>query len=421
MTSTRLSTFTAPLLAITALSIALGALFTLTLQGNAQNPNSTDYIIVLKDSVSDIPGVANDIARAHALNIHHVYGYALKGFSATVPEGKLKNLLDDPRVAFVSEDREVTAFGKPSPAPAPQPPQTTPTGILRIGVNASTTGAGVTVAVIDTGIDLTHPDLAGAIIANKSCVLGKKNGNDDNGHGTHVAGTIAARNNTLGVVGVAPGTNLVAVKVLNAQGSGTWSSIICGIDWVTANAAALNIKVVNMSLGGGGTSDNACGLLNNDALHKAICRSRDQGVAYVVAAGNESANASASVPAAYDDAVITVSALADSDGARGGTGANTTYGPDDTFATFSNYGSVVDIAAPGVAILSTWKSGAYHTISGTSMASPHVAGAVALYAAAHPGALWTEIKNALVTSGEALGSGHTDPSGLHPEPVLQVE
>ena len=148
-----------------------------------------------------------------------------------------------------------------------------------------------------------------------------------------------------------------------------------------------------------GASHNNCGNTNNDALHKAICRARDAGVTIIVAAGNSGANTNNYVPASYDDAVITVSALADSDGKLGGLGAALSYGADDTFATFSNYGSAVDIGAPGVNIYSTWIGNTYKTISGTSMASPHVAGAAALYIATHPTAQWTEVKNALVSAG----------------------
>ena len=180
-----------------------------------------------------------------------------------------------------------------------------------------------------------------------------------------------------------------------------------------------------MSLSGSGMSDDNCGNTNNDALHKAICRSRDAGVTYVVAAGNGDANgnpvnAGNVVPAAYSDAVVAVSALADSDGRFGGLGSATGYGADDTFASFSNYGSAVSIGAPGVNILSTWTSGKYATISGTSMASPHVAGSAALYIATHAGATWTQVRDALRSLGEPLNAGHTDTSGLHPEPVVQA-
>ena len=371
-------------------------------------PNN--FIVVLKDNVGNPQDVANEMARTQGLSVEHVYTTALKGFSATIPQARFDRIKGDARVQFISEDRVVEAFA-----------QTTPAGISRVNspVNPNK-GTGIGIAVIDTGIDLTHPDLAANIVANKSCVRGKKTGSDDNGHGSHVAGTIAALNNTTGVVGVAPEAKLIAVKVLNSQGSGTWSSVICGIDWVTANAATYNIKVANMSLGGSGSSDNKCGNANNDALHKAICKSTTAGVTYVVAAGNSSADASTFVPASYDDTVITVSAFADSDGLLGGLGSATSYGVDDTFASFSNYGSVVDLGAPGVSIYSTWKGGGYNTISGTSMASPHVAGSAALYIQSHLGSSWSQVRDGMVAAAEALNAGHTDPSGLHPEPVVQA-
>jgi subtilisin family serine protease len=220
-----------------------------------------------------------------------------------------------------------------------------------------------------------------------------------------VAGTIAAINNTVGVVGVAPEAKLWAVRVLDNVGSGSWSSVICGIDFVTSKAPANGgpITVANMSLGGAGSDDGNCGNTNNDALHKAICRSVAAGVTYVVAAGNSAADAAGFVPAAYDE-VITVSALSDSDGKSGGTGGAPscrTGEQDDYFASFSNFGADVDIAAPGVCILSTWKGGGYNTISGTSMASPHVAGAAALYIATHSGATPAQVKDALIAAQES--------------------
>jgi subtilisin family serine protease len=411
--------YTVPSFLVTALTLSiLGGilLFQPQRDANAQNQHGLDaipgqYIVVLKDEAQNPQNVANEMAKTHGLSVEHVYTTVLKGFSATVPRAWLERVRSDPRVQFVSEDREVSAVA-----------QTTPTGISRVQAPLNTTnkGTGVGVAVIDTGIDLAHADLKTNIVANKSCIRAKKNGNDDNGHGSHVSGTIAALDNGIGVVGAAPQAKLIAVKVLNSAGSGTWSSVICGIDWVTANTSQYNIKVANMSLGGGGTSDNNCGNLNNDALHKAICNSTAAGVTYVVAAGNDGANASSFVPAAYDDTVITVSALADSNGQAGGLGAATSYGADDTFASFSNYGSTVDLGAPGVAIYSTWKSGSYKTISGTSMATPHVAGAAALYVASHPGAAWSQVRAGLQAIAESLNNGHTDPSGLHPEPVVQA-
>lgn len=369
------------------------------------------YIVVFNNTVQNPQDVVNEMAKIHGLAVEHVYTSALKGFAAFIPPARLEKLQRDSQVQFISADYNVQTLA-----------QTMPTGISRVQAPLNTTnkGAGIGVAVIDTGIDLTHPDLKANIVASKSCIKGRKNANDDNGHGSHVAGTIAALDNGVGVVGVAPQARLVAVKVLNSSGSGTWSSVICGIDWVTSHAAQYNIKVANMSLGGGGSSDNNCGNSNNDALHKAICNSTSVGVTYVVAAGNSSANAISSVPAAYDDTVITVSALADSDGQSGGSGPATAYGADDTFASFSNYGNIIDIAAPGVAIYSTWKTGGYSTINGTSMATPHVAGGVALYIKSHPGVVWSQVRDGLRAAAEQINNGHTDLSGVHPEPVLQA-
>lgn len=391
------------------------------------------YIVVLNDDVEDVDGVVGEIENMYGLGHLQTYKHAIKGFVAAVPDAKLDKVKSDPRVKFVSEDRVVHTYdvsqskpgssgGKPGPI---QPSQSIPTGVNRIDAeNLTNKGAGVVVAVIDTGIDTGHPDLAGQVMGGINCSTGKPNNyKDGNGHGTHVAGTIAALDNSIGVVGVAPEAKLLAVRVLDNAGNGTWSSVICGIDWVTASALTnKNITVANMSLGGAGSSDNNCGNANSDALHQAICRSRDAGVTYVVAAGNEGDNAGNHVPSAYDDAVITVSALADSNGLAGGGGSNTSYGnyPDDTFAAFSNYGTVVDLAAPGVDIRSTWKGGTYNTISGTSMASPHVAGVAALYIAYFPGSTWVQVRDALKTSGETLGGGHTDPSGKHPEPVVRA-
>ncbi len=396
------------------------------------------YIVVFKDKVADADSESDKIAQISKLERIHVYSHAIKGFTARINDAELEKIKNDPRVDFVAEDRAVyisdsviedesssekihSSFSRKLTSQS-QPPQTIPTGVDRINAESLLNkGTGVGVAVIDTGIELSHPDLKANIIANKNCLSSTRNGNDDNGHGTHVAGTIAALNNGIGVVGVAPEAKLIAVKVLNRNGSGTWSSVICGIDWVTANAIKYKIKVANMSLGGSGVSDNNCGYTNNDPLHKAICRSRDAGITYVVAAGNENKSASLSVPASYDDAVITVSALADSDGALGGLGSPTPYGADDTFASFSNYGSVVDLGAPGVDIYSTYIGGGYATLSGTSMAAPHVSGAAVLYIKDNPTATWDKVRDGLKALAENLGFGHTDLSGFHPEPVVRAD
>jgi subtilisin len=383
------------------------------------------YIVVFHDQIGNPHREAQDLGRRHGLGVQHVYEHALKGFAARIPAPALAAIARDPRVQFVSEDREVVTFQ-----------QTLSTGVNRINAEGKTnTGIGVNVAIIDTGIDLRHPDLASAIMGGKNCSTGKSY-NDGNGHGTHVAGVVGARNNDAGVVGVAPGVLLWAVRVLNNSGSGTWSSVICGLDFVDAKSPVKGgpILVANMSLGGSGADDGNCGLTNGDALHKAICRVVADGVTVVVAAGNSSSDLKGFVPAAYNE-VIAVSALGDSDGRPCGTGAATSYGSDDAFASFSNYATLSSdkdrlLAAPGVSILSTYKGGGYATLSGTSMAAPHVAGVAALYLGTHPGASPIGVLDALRTGGEppnmnfsgecAAGVSHTAQAN-HPEPVVRAD
>ncbi len=341
----------------------------------AQDAVPDSYIVVLRDGV-DARSVAQEHANAHALRVAHVYSHALKGYTARIPAASLARVKADRRVLFVSADRVVHAVG-----------QSTPTGVNRIETDKSSTLAGngsgdvaVAVAVLDTGIDRNHPDLN--VKGGKNC-YGGRSYSDGNGHGTHVAGTVAAKDNDLGVVGVAPGAPLYAVKVLRDNGSGSWSAIICGIDWVTANAGNLGIKVANMSLAGGGSDDGNCGNTNGDALHRAICKSVGAGITYVAAAGNSSTNFAGSVPAAYDE-VLTVGAMTDYNGVPGGGATGCSSDSDDSDGNFSNYAvpGTADvnhtIAGPGVCIYSTAPGGGYATMSGTSMASPHVAGAAAL-------------------------------------------
>jgi subtilisin family serine protease len=255
--------------------------------------------------------------------------------------------------------------------------------------------------------------------------LSGPNWSDDNSHGTHVAGTIGALNNSYGVVGVAPGTPIYPVKVLNSTGSGSWSQIICGIDWVTANGPSLGIKAANMSLGGSGSNDNNCGNSNNDALHQAICRSTSAGITYAVAAGNSSTNFSGQVPAAYPE-VLTVTAIADGDGQPGGLGTSQitcrSGETDDTPASFTNYAgsSSTDqnhtIAAPGVCIYSTDANGDWMYMSGTSMATPHITGTVALCLASTitghscSGMTPSQIVTQLRSDANAYNTAHTTPT-----------
>ena len=364
---------------------------------------SGSYIVVLQDGAS-----ARSVASAHAdrfgLEVGHVYTSALQGYSATMPASVAELVEAAPAVKWVQKDTPVATTA-----------QSTPTGINRANADASPTAkinglderVDVDVAVIDTGVDLSHPDINVYRAGAKNCSIGAINANDLHGHGTHVAGTIGALDNSSGVVGMAPGARIWPVKVLTDAGSGLNSDVICGIDYVTANAS--QIEVANMSLGGSGTDDSNCGNSNNDAMHKAICRSVAAGITFVAAAGNDSADAKGFTPAAYDE-VITVSALADFNGLPGGGAASTCRSDvDDTFASFSNYGSDVDLIAPGVCIYSTSMLGGYATLSGTSMASPHVAGGAALYAATHPGATPTQVKSALQSAGTLDWNDSDDP------------
>jgi subtilisin len=368
----------------------------------ASTPNS--YIIVFKDSVN-VRAAVPAVAQAYGLQVGFVYEHALKGMSAVVPAGRLAALEKDPRVAYVVEDmlRSIDA-------------QTVPTGIQRIfadnNANLDIDGTDdfrvdVDVAVIDTGVDFQHPDLnvvggvncSGGGPFRSSCTSG---GDDDHYHGTHVAGTIGAIDNGIGVVGVAPGARIWAVKVLNSQGSGYTSWIVAGIDWVAANAST--IEVANMSLGGSGF---------NQAEYDAIQGAVNKGVAFAVAAGNSDDDANNYSPAAFDN-VLTVSALADFDGDPGGLGSPTCRADqDDTLADFSNWGSAVDIAAPGVCILSTYpiERGEYGTISGTSMASPHAAGALALLASKNNPNNAADVSNLYSQVINAGNLNWTDDSG----------
>src|SRR6476469_1642420 len=278
---------------------------------------TSPYIVVLNDAAITTPRAATDqLASQVGFTPKLRYSAALAGFSANLSSTQVSKLQASPLVASVEADTTVKAAGMDTVATG----DTLPVGIRRIGAASLTqvhTAANGAVAVLDSGIDLTNPDLNAANGVN--CITAGASAQDDNGHGTHVAGTIAAKNNGGTVDGVAPGTKVYAVKVLNSSGTGTKSQVVCGIDWVTANAAALNITVANMSIVATGSNDGNCGKTNADTEHQAICRSVAAGVPYVAAAGNGKTKISSSIPASYPE-VLTVTAMSDSDGLPGAKG-----------------------------------------------------------------------------------------------------
>eukprot|EP00984_Skeletonema_dohrnii_P013931 scaffold5837_cov98-Skeletonema_dohrnii-CCMP3373.AAC.3 len=350
------------------------------------NNASVDVIVVLKDegrrrklagigqktsaerkaAAEENKAAASAAATSMGAVARFAYGSALYGFAAKVPPGLLKQIEADPRVAYVEEDRIVQLDPRemvedrrrlaPPPGKGPNkddggggdgdgPAQSTPWGIDRVKGGNTCADCGKA-WVIDSGVDLDHPDL-NVDVENSVTVFGRKSTpNDENGHGTHVAGTIAAIHNEIGVVGVAAGATVVSVRVLDRQGSGSYSGVLAGIEHVYLNC--VDSDVANMSLGGS----------FSQTINTAV-ETASASCPFVLAAGNEGRDASGSSPASANGPNIYTVSASDS---------------SDRFAYFSNYGSVVDYAGPGVSIDSTWKNGGYNRISGTSMAAPHIAG-----------------------------------------------
>ncbi|HEX9691061.1 MAG TPA: S8 family serine peptidase [Gemmatimonadales bacterium] len=337
----------------------------------AQSAGAPIYLVTFTGDVTDVPGTARELARSGGFTLRHVREHAARGFSAVVPERFLGTLRSDPRVALVERDGPVSLIFPVRPNAPPwcdtdpsdprcgggggeDPPsaQTTPWGITRVG--GSGDGTGKTAWIIDTGIDLGHADLNTSRDCHANFVTrGKNSPKDGHGHGTHVAGTVAAIDNNADVVGVAANAWVCAVRVLDNGGSGTWEWVMNGVNHVAANGASGD--VANMSLGGSGS---------NTTLENAIKDAAGKGIRFSIAAGNSGANANNYTPARVDHAnVYTISAIGD----------------NDCMPSWSNYGNPpVDFAAPGVGVLSTKKGGGTTTFSGTSMAAPHVAGLLLL-------------------------------------------
>ncbi|MGC1131727.1 MAG: S8 family peptidase, partial [Nitrososphaeraceae archaeon] len=388
----------------------------------SNNMNINDrYIVILREgsSTRDRSVLIEDIKKStlDQVRIPQVideYNNVFIGFSINIPRGDaniLKALQNNPLVAIAEKDQQVHMFA-----------QTLPTGINRVDGDLSSAESGngqgtvdADIAILDTGVDLDHPDLN--VYRERTFVSGTTSADDDEGHGTHVAGTAAAKDNSIGVVGTAPGAKIWAVKVLDSTGSGFISDIIAAIDYLTENSE--EVDVGNMSFG--------CEC-ESSALDTAINNSVAKGITYVAAAGNSGSDTSTFSPANNPN-VIAVSAIVDTDGKCGALGQSTSAGNDDSFASFSNFGSTVDIAAPGVIIYSTYIGGSYATMSGTSMASPHVAGAAALIKSIHTTASPAVIRDSLISTGSKPnticdGNGHGyftgDPDQSH-EPLLYIK
>jgi subtilisin family serine protease len=403
--------------AIAVVAILLG--IALTALGQ---PIPGQYIAVFKADMPNPAQAARELEAQHGLSVSYVYQNSIHGFAFAGNEQAAQALARNPRIAYVEQDQIAQASAA-----------VIPTGLGRVGINDTVLGGiqsdatistagrvNANIAIIDTGLQRNHPDLNVdpngvrpyfANVKGKSVLTFDNAFDDDNGHGTHVGGTAAANGV---IVGVAPGALLTAVKVLGANGSGSYSIVIAGVDWVAGQPARFD--VANMSLGGG----------FSQAVNDSVKNATSKGIVFAVAAGNAGTDASQFSPASEPSA-ITVSAMADFDGQPGGLDTTSTYTScknadgtggtihhDEEVPCWSNYGAGVDICAPGVLIRSTWPTtlgdlSGYNTISGTSMATPHVTGAAALYIAQHrasrtQNASWVDtVTQALTSSGWRVG------------------
>ncbi|WP_217238835.1 S8 family peptidase [Streptomyces sp. AC555_RSS877] len=345
------------------------------------------YIVTLKKDAGfkASSSEGKSLIKEYGGSVKKTFGAALNGYTATLSAAEAKRLAADPSVAVVEQNQRVQLTDTTQSSAPWGLDRSDQTSLPLSGTYTypDTAGTGVTAYVIDTGVRITHSQISGRASYGYDAIDGDTVASDGNGHGTHVATTIAGS-----TYGIAKKAKIVAVRVLDNAGSGTTAGVIAGINWVTNNHSGPS--VANMSLGGGAST----------TLDTAVANSIASGVTYAVAAGNSSANASSYSPARVASA-ITV-------------GATTST---DARASYSNYGSVLDIFAPGSSITAGWYTSdtATNTISGTSMATPHVAGAAAVYLAGHTSATPAQVATALVngsTTGKVTSAGTGSPNRL---------